>query len=97
MRTGVIEWLNRTLPNHNLPLNALDEESRTLLSDGTLRYRLMNKLGLGPAIEEPAHCVDLLPARDYRTCSNRWEMIDVCDALEPMSPVFEGEKGRYRF
>ncbi|GJX78804.1 hypothetical protein Tco_0326953 [Tanacetum coccineum] len=22
----------------------------------------------------------------------RWEMIDVCDALEPMTPVFKGEK-----
>ncbi|KAI3515783.1 hypothetical protein L1887_14687 [Cichorium endivia] len=44
MRTSVIEWLNMTLPNLNLPVNASDEELRTFLVDGTILCRLMNKL-----------------------------------------------------
>ncbi|KAI3780207.1 hypothetical protein L2E82_10178 [Cichorium intybus] len=44
MRTSVIEWLNMTLPNLNLPVNASDEELRTFLADGTILCRLMNKL-----------------------------------------------------
>nr|GEY36008.1 kinesin-like protein KIN-14C [Tanacetum cinerariifolium] len=51
MRTAVIEWLNSTLSNLNLPVNASDEQFRTLLADGTILCRLMNKLGHGPAIE----------------------------------------------
>ena len=51
MRTAVIEWLNSTLPNLNLPVNASDEEFRILLVDGTILCQLMNKLGPGPAIE----------------------------------------------
>ncbi|XP_076940830.1 kinesin-like protein KIN-14K [Bidens hawaiensis] len=43
-RTSVIEWLNSTLPNLNLPVNASDEELRTRLVDGTVLCRLMNRL-----------------------------------------------------
>ncbi|KAJ0764925.1 putative minus-end-directed kinesin ATPase [Helianthus annuus] len=43
-RTSVIEWLNSTLPNLNLPVNASDEELRTLLADGIILCRLMNRL-----------------------------------------------------
>ncbi|KAK1414931.1 hypothetical protein QVD17_30696 [Tagetes erecta] len=51
MRTSVIEWLNNTLPNLNLPVNASDEELRSLLVDGTMLCRLMNKLRPGSYIE----------------------------------------------
>ncbi|GJY34828.1 kinesin-like protein KIN-14C [Tanacetum coccineum] len=90
------EWLNRTLPNLNLPLNASDEEFRTLLADGTLLCRLMNKLGLGPAIEvESSYSIKSKEGKQELELMGKWEMIDVCDALEPMSLVFEGEKELY--
>ncbi|KAL8234217.1 hypothetical protein R6Q59_020317, partial [Mikania micrantha] len=46
-RTSVIEWLNCTLSNLNLPINSSDEELRTLLVDGTILCRLMNQLNPG--------------------------------------------------
>ncbi|KVI04354.1 Calponin homology domain-containing protein [Cynara cardunculus var. scolymus] len=51
LRTAVIEWLNSTLPNLNLPVNASDEELRNFLADGTILCRLVNKLRPGSAIE----------------------------------------------
>ncbi|KAD6795756.1 hypothetical protein E3N88_06652 [Mikania micrantha] len=46
-RTSVIEWLNGTLSNLNLPINSSDEELRTLLVDGIILCRLMNQLNPG--------------------------------------------------
>ncbi|KAL8188589.1 hypothetical protein R6Q57_029877, partial [Mikania cordata] len=46
-RTSVIEWLNGTLSNLNLPINSSDEELRTLLVDGIILCRLMNQLNQG--------------------------------------------------
>ncbi|KAK9072396.1 hypothetical protein SSX86_008830 [Deinandra increscens subsp. villosa] len=57
LRTSVIEWLNATVPNLNLPVNASDEDLRTLLVDGTILCRLINRLRPGSDIQfgDPHH------------------------------------------
>lgn len=39
------------------------------------------------------HCIDILQeAKQALELMGRWETIDVCDALELLSPVFESEE-----
>ncbi|XP_071691267.1 kinesin-like protein KIN-14K isoform X2 [Rutidosis leptorrhynchoides] len=50
-KTAAIEWLNNTLPNLNLPINASDKELRAFFVDGTILCRLINRLKPGSGIE----------------------------------------------
>ncbi|VFQ78012.1 unnamed protein product [Cuscuta campestris] len=43
-RATVLEWLNDTIPNLRLPINASDEELRTFLLDGSVLCQLLKKL-----------------------------------------------------
>ncbi|KAL8124133.1 hypothetical protein AgCh_011948 [Apium graveolens] len=42
-RTILIEWLNNTLSNANLPANTSDEDLRAFLDDGSVLCQLLNK------------------------------------------------------
>ncbi|GJW65810.1 retrovirus-related pol polyprotein from transposon TNT 1-94 [Tanacetum coccineum] len=82
MRTAMIEWLNSTLLNLNLPINASDEEFRALLFDSTILCRLMNKLGSGPAIEHEELYKNYDKAWKNLTRVGRRENIGILEALE---------------
>ncbi|KAF3563840.1 hypothetical protein DY000_02012530 [Brassica cretica] len=44
---SLVEWLNQTLPYLNLPLEALEDELRVCLRDGTVLCSLLNQLSPG--------------------------------------------------
>ncbi|KAK1384061.1 kinesin-like protein KIN-14P [Heracleum sosnowskyi] len=46
-RTILIEWLNNTVSNVNLPVNASDEDLRAFLADGSVLCQLLNKFKPG--------------------------------------------------
>jgi len=50
-RAILLEWLNNTLPDVNLPLNASDEDLRMSLIDGTILCRILNMLRIGSVNE----------------------------------------------
>lgn len=54
-RAGLIEWLDCLLPNLNFPINASDQELRSLLVDGTVMCQILNKLKPGSVTEVVHH------------------------------------------
>ncbi|XP_075663168.1 kinesin-like protein KIN-14C [Castanea sativa] len=54
-RAILLEWLNNTLPDVNLPLNASDEDLRMCLIDGTILCRILNMLRIG-SVNEVGDC-----------------------------------------
>ncbi|KAK1372064.1 kinesin-like protein KIN-14G [Heracleum sosnowskyi] len=50
-RAAVIEWLNSTLSDVNLPVHSSDDELRALLLDGSVLCRILNKLRPGSVSE----------------------------------------------
>jgi len=51
----LLEWLNNTLPDLSLPLNASDEVLRMCLNDGTVLCRILNRLRPG-SVKEVVEC-----------------------------------------
>lgn len=52
----LLEWLNNTLPDLSLPLNASDEVLRMCLNDGTVLCRILNRLRPG-SVKEVVECI----------------------------------------
>uniref|UniRef100_A0A161ZPF1 Kinesin motor domain-containing protein n=1 Tax=Daucus carota subsp. sativus TaxID=79200 RepID=A0A161ZPF1_DAUCS len=50
-REALIEWLNCTLSDVNLPVHSSDDELRAVLLDGSVLCRILNKLRPGSVIE----------------------------------------------
>lgn len=50
-RAALIEWLNSTLSDVNLPVHSSDDELRALLLDGSVLCRILNKLRPGSVSE----------------------------------------------
>ncbi|XP_051115035.1 kinesin-like protein KIN-14K [Andrographis paniculata] len=50
-RASLVGWLNSILPDLRLPLNASDEEFQSVLADGFVLCRILNKLRPGSVAE----------------------------------------------
>lgn len=50
-RVALIEWLNSTLSNVSLSINASDEDLRAFLIDGSVLCQILNKLKPGSVTE----------------------------------------------
>lgn len=63
-RAMLLDWLNNTLPDLSLPLNASDEDLRMCLNDGTVLCRLLSRLrpGFVKEVVESFFHFSLLPS-----------------------------------
>jgi hypothetical protein len=59
-RAILLEWLNNTVPDLSLPLNASDEDIRMCLIDGTVLCRILNWLRPGSVYEVVESFVNFL-------------------------------------
>ena len=64
-RAILLEWLNNTLPDVNLPLNASDEDLRMSLIDGTILCRILNMLRIGSVNEVVENFLNFSLTKSY--------------------------------